>query len=159
MDSELTVHQGARKKGAEFEAMAAHFLTEQGAQIIARNFSCRCGEIDLIALLGGNVVFVEVRFRVSNDYGDPLESITFSKQRKLKKASQVFFQRNPHWDAWPCRFDVIAIYPASPPKPTTAKDVSSKLNTHLQRYVSHGTKVTNHYQIEWVCDAFQVDAW
>lgn len=162
MDSELTTHPSTRRKGAEFESMAAHFLMEQGAQIIARNFQCRCGELDLVALIGGNLVFVEVRFRVSNDYGDPLESVTRQKQSKLKKTSQMFFQRNPHWEAWPCRFDVIAIYPDTTPlgyTPTGSTECTPTTGARTTHSPHRGLNLTNHYQIEWVCDAFQVDAW
>lgn len=162
MDNELTEHSHTRQKGAEFESMAAHFLMEQGAQIIARNFQCRCGELDLVALIDGTVAFVEVRFRISNDYGDPLESITRQKQSKLKKASLAFFQRNPHWETWPCRFDVIAIYPHAAPKndkppASTHRALPLQPSAHAGRH--RGLNLANHYRIEWVCDAFQVDAW
>jgi putative endonuclease len=199
MDGELTEHPNTRTKGAEFESLAAHFLIERGAQIIARNFQCRSGELDLVALIGGTLVFVEVRFRVNSEYGDPLETITPAKQRKLKRAAQVFFQRNPHWEAWPCRFDVVAILPAPPApnistpqgtihlaegyqhltndtpnadflhRPVSNDSISSKSGTNgsivLPQEQTPPKRQTPpqstgvHYQIEWVCDAFQVDAW
>jgi len=161
MDSEISEHPTARKKGTEFESLAAHFLAEQGAQIVARNFHCRGGELDLVALIDGCLVFVEVRFRVSSAYGDPLETVNFAKQRKLKRAAQTFFRRNPHWEAWPCRFDVIAIAPELSPSaalPANSQPTLDRGRGLVGRHRS-GENPTIHYQIEWVCDAFDVDAW
>ncbi|MEJ2669951.1 MAG: YraN family protein [Gammaproteobacteria bacterium] len=159
-----------RHKGNCFEALAAHYLRERGATLIAKNFVARRGEIDLVVTLNGELVFVEVRFRIRSDYGDPLESVTLNKQRRLHRAAEAFLQRYPQWQDHPCRFDVIAIsqsgsktdIPSHSPamtvvSPSTTPSSSITTQTKPETF-DHRTAI-QHYQIEWICNAFQVSAW
>lgn len=90
----------------EAEAIAARHLESQRVQIIARNYRCRGGEVDLIGLEGATLVFFEVRLRSSSDFGGASASVTYHKQRRLILAAQHFLiGKKPG----ACRFDVIAM--------------------------------------------------
>jgi putative endonuclease len=94
--------------GARAEHVAAQYLTTQGLAIVARNFRTRAGEIDLIALDGATLVFVEVRMRRSQRYGGAVESITTRKRERLVAAANAYLAsigREP-----PCRFDAILMH-------------------------------------------------
>lgn len=94
--------------GREGEDIAERFLKKRGYRILERNFSTRSGEIDLIALHGGAVVFVEVKTRTSDAYGAPELAVNLRKQRRMVKAALAYIKyRNLH--QVPCRFDVVAI--------------------------------------------------
>jgi len=94
--------------GREGEDRAAQFLTSQGYRILERNYSTRSGEIDLIALHQGVVVFVEVKTRTNNAFGAPELAVDARKQRKMIKAALGYIKlKNLH--QVPCRFDVVAI--------------------------------------------------
>lgn len=95
------------KLGVTTENLAANYLTAQGLQIKARNWQCRFGEIDLIAIDGDTIVFVEVRRRTRSKFGDAATSITPAKQAKLMATAQLYLAtlRNTP----PCRFDAILL--------------------------------------------------
>ena len=77
-------------KGAFYEDLACAFLKKKGYRLIERNFSCRTGEIDIIAEDGGTLVFIEVRYREYPDFGGALLSITPSKLKRIKKAADYY---------------------------------------------------------------------
>lgn len=87
------------------ESRAAEFLRARGLRLLARNYRCRMGEIDLIADEGGTLVFVEVRLRRNGNFGGAAESITVRKQERLIRAAQHYLQRLP--GSPPCRFDAV----------------------------------------------------
>lgn len=89
------------------ENRAEKLLREAGLAILARNYRCRQGEIDLIAQEGDTVVFVEVRSRNRQDYGSAAESITPTKQRRIVAAARHYLARLPHMPA--CRFDAVTL--------------------------------------------------
>jgi putative endonuclease len=95
--------------GQKAEEAALIFLQRQGFQLIAQNFHCRMGEIDLIMTQDQLLIFVEVRQRKSSVYGSAAASVTVSKQRKIIKTSAFFLQLFPKFETFDCRFDVIAI--------------------------------------------------
>jgi putative endonuclease len=97
-------------RGNAAEALAARYLESQGLLVLARNFRCRAGELDIIALDGTALVIAEIRQRSSKDFGGAAASVTATKQRKVITASHVFLQRAPRWRRYPVRFDVIAIH-------------------------------------------------
>ncbi|GAB3310737.1 YraN family protein [Haliea atlantica] len=97
--------------GREYEERAARWLLARGWQILCRNFLCRAGELDLVALDGSCLVFVEVRARSHPGYGGAAASVDRRKQRKLQRAAAVFLRRHPHYAKLACRFDVIAWEP------------------------------------------------
>ena len=91
--------------GDNAEARAAVFLENRGLKIIARNYRCRFGEIDLVARSGAMVVFVEVRARSSEAFGGAAGSITPAKRRRLLAAARHYLARQGEDCA--CRFDVV----------------------------------------------------
>ena len=96
-----------RQKGRAGEDLAATFLEQKGYQIIARNYRFDRGEIDLIAMDGKELVFIEVKTRHTGAYGSPEESITPFKEAQLKKVAEGYlFQHQIEEQA--CRFDVVA---------------------------------------------------
>ena len=90
------------------EKLAADYLTDKGYYLLEQNFNVVYGEIDLIALDGEIVVFVEVKTRTSDTFGSPEDSITSSKIEKMQNAALMWLQAHPDApDDW--RMDVIAI--------------------------------------------------
>lgn len=89
------------------EQLAADYLSRQGYEILARNLRTPYGEIDLVAMQNGTVVFVEVKARTGEGFGMPEESITGAKRTHLLKAIQHYWQSRGDETAW--RVDVIAI--------------------------------------------------
>jgi putative endonuclease len=94
--------------GREGEDRAAQFLVRKGYKILERNYSTRSGEIDLVALHKGEVVFVEVKTRTSDAYGAPELAVTPQKQRRMVKAALGYIKYKKLHQV-PCRFDVVAI--------------------------------------------------
>jgi putative endonuclease len=95
--------------GNNAEDAALGFLLARGFILVARNFRCKAGELDLIVKDPGTLVFVEVRYRQDASRGTGAETITRSKMAKLIKAAQFFLQKNPGQGHLDCRFDVISI--------------------------------------------------
>lgn len=93
------------------ESQACAYLTTHQHHIIERNFSCRCGEIDIIAhdTRQDTLVFVEVRARQSLQFGLSFHSVHARKQARLQRSAAWYLQRKPSWQQHPCRFDVLGI--------------------------------------------------
>ena len=94
--------------GQRGEDAATDYLKKNGYQLLCRNYTCRLGEIDIIACEREVIVFVEVRSRSSDDYGLPQESITSRKKMKLRQLAWHYLKTVGKTSAG-CRFDVIAI--------------------------------------------------
>ena len=95
--------------------------------MVARNYHCRMGEIDLIMRDGNFLAFVEVRYRKNDDYGSAAASVTRQKQRRILMTAHHYLQNERLYRDSPCRFDVIT--------------VSGQYNP----------------RIDWIKDAFQAD--
>jgi putative endonuclease len=76
---------------------------------VARNYTCRTGEIDLIARDGEDIAFVEVKFRSRSGYGTGAEHVTHTKQQRIVSAARHFLQYHKHAPSQVFRFDVFAI--------------------------------------------------
>lgn len=98
-----------RALGASGEDAAAEWLEARGYTVLARNVHTRDGEIDLVALQGSVVVFLEVKSRTTARFGHPVEAIVPWKQRRLARQAAVYLHR---WGLQDCtaRFDAIAVY-------------------------------------------------
>jgi putative endonuclease len=96
--------------GIKGEDVAARHLATLGCRVIARRWRTRLGEIDLVAMDGGEVVFVEVKTRLDTRFGSPEESVTAAKRRRLRAAAYAFLAARGIRDA-PFRIDVIAVEP------------------------------------------------
>ena len=99
----------SRQSGAQWEKSAEIFLCSHGLKILRKNFSSRFGEIDLIMEDGTTIVFVEVKYRKSNQHGSGADAVTFQKQRKISQTAAWYLALNPHRAEQFCRFDVISI--------------------------------------------------
>lgn len=97
-----------REIGDRGEDMAVKKLKKMGYKIVERNFSAKCGEIDIIALDGEYIVFVEVRVRNNSSYGSGAETVDAYKQKKLIKTAMYYLKMNNALDV-PARFDVVSI--------------------------------------------------
>lgn len=92
----------------EGEDLAARLLVDKGWQIVARNWRCKIGELDIVALDGGELIFVEVKARRSAGFGGPVGAVTFEKRRRIRKLAEVFIAwERPTFET--CRFDIVAI--------------------------------------------------
>lgn len=90
------------------EDIAADYVTSTGWTVLERNWRCRYGELDIIAVDGSVLVVVEVKTRASRMYTDPAEAVTPDKLAKMRRATRVWLAQQEAW--FPTiRFDVIAI--------------------------------------------------
>jgi len=108
------------------ENAAYDFLLTRGLKPVARNYRAATGEIDIIMRDSNDIVFIEVRYRKNDHFGDGAESITWKKQNKIYKTALHFLLNNSKLNKCNYRFDVIAM---------------SQLN--------------NQFEIDWIDDAFQ----
>jgi putative endonuclease len=97
-----------RLLGDRGERAAARYLKRQGYRILARQSRSRIGEIDLVALDGQTIVFVEVKTRASQDAGHPAEAVTAAKRKQLTRTALAWLKRRNLLHC-SCRFDVVAI--------------------------------------------------
>jgi len=94
--------------GALGENISENHLKNLGYKILDKNFRCKCGEIDIIGIYKGYVVFIEVKTRYGINFGIPAESVTILKQRKIYKTAQFYILKRNIIDA-DFRFDVIEV--------------------------------------------------
>jgi len=96
--------------GVRAEELCAELLQRAGLRVLARNWRCRHGEIDLVAEEGGTLVFAEVRYRSGEGFGGAAESVTAAKQARLIAAARLYLTRRPQARSEPaCRFDVLLL--------------------------------------------------
>ena len=88
------------------EELVAELFRRSGLRILARNWRCRHGEIDLIAEERGTLVFAEVRYRGNSRFGGAAESITEAKRSRILAAASLYLAGRPQAD---CRFDVLLL--------------------------------------------------
>jgi len=98
-----------KRLGRWGEKQGENFLKSKGLKTLARNFSCKTGEIDLIMVDGdGSIVFVEVRTKADESFSPPEESITQPKRARLMRAARYFLAAHKIEDR-PLRFDVVTV--------------------------------------------------
>lgn len=92
------------------EDLAAQHLTAAGAQLLARNWRCREGELDIVALEGGaTVVFCEVKTRSGTGFGEPAEAVGLVKARRIRRLALLWLDDHRPPEMADLRFDVISI--------------------------------------------------
>ena len=96
-----------RDIGSRWEDAVLAHMQRAGLKTIARNFTCRYGEIDLIMRDRDQIAFIEVRYRGDDMHGDGTVSVGAGKRAKLARAAAVYLQQNPMLAAMTCRFDVV----------------------------------------------------
>ncbi|MDP1549033.1 MAG: YraN family protein [Nitrosomonas sp.] len=94
-------------KGSDAEQIAVSYLQRQHLLLIAQNYRCRFGEIDLIMRDGSTLVFIEVRMRANEMFGGAAASITPAKQAKLLRTARHYLSELNNEP--PCRFDALLL--------------------------------------------------
>ena len=94
--------------GAWGESLAAEYLRKKRYKLVAMNYKCRFGEIDVIVATKQYLVFVEVKLRKSDRFARAAEFVDFHKQNRLRTTAEIYLSQNPT-ELQP-RFDVIEIY-------------------------------------------------
>lgn len=102
------LQKNKRKIGSVYEEQAIVYLQKLGYQILEHNFNTRYGEIDLIALDGQTLVFVEVKYRSNLTNGYPQEAVTAQKRARIIRAARFYLYKKGKVNV-KCRFDVVAI--------------------------------------------------
>lgn len=98
-----------RDQGFDAERLAAEFLLGHGLRLVTSNYLCQLGEIDLIMQHGQTLVFVEVKQRKNSLYGSPFETISYSKQKKLRKTAQHYIMSHAISSHQSMRFDAVGL--------------------------------------------------
>ena len=106
------------------EEIASNALEKEGYRILEKNFSCKQGELDIIAEDKGVICFVEVKARTSEDYGLPEEAVTYWKKRKLLIVAHVYVEKKKIKER-DMRFDIVSV----------------NLNTHETRILKNAFEV------------------
>jgi len=107
------------------EDVATKYLLKKGYKIIDKNFSCKFGELDIVAKDKNEICIIEVKTRTSNLYGKPAEAVTFIKKKHLMKTAQYYLIKNKLENEF-IRFDVIEVY--------LNRDNSFKIN-HIKQII------------------------
>jgi putative endonuclease len=97
------------RTGAQAEAAALRWLEARGLRVVALNYRCRAGELDIVALDGPTLAIVEVRYRERAGLVDPAVTVTAAKRRRLLVAAARFLQDHPALREHAVRFDVMAL--------------------------------------------------
>lgn len=108
MRMEQVTRVDRRAYGNEGEAAAVAFLEAAGYRVLDRNWTCRYGELDIVAEKDSVLCFVEVRMRSHAAWGDPSHSISFAKQRKVVKAALHYLFAHAQRERM-LRFDVVTV--------------------------------------------------
>jgi putative endonuclease len=108
IDRDARVTFFRKRLGQEGEVIAEKFLKKKGYKLVQRNYRCKTGEVDLIALDGKVIVFVEVKTRTDHRFGSPFEAVETHKQRKMIQAAQ-FFLHERKLEQRDARFDVVGV--------------------------------------------------
>lgn len=98
-----------RQLGAKWEKIAKEYLESIGYVILEVNFRCRLGEIDIIARHKSAIVFIEVKYRSTNQYGASIEAVNYRKQNTIRRVANYYLITTLHSTNIPCRFDVLGI--------------------------------------------------
>lgn len=122
--TEIFSYANSSKKeiGSFGEDFAVRYIKKQGYKILDRNYNVHhVGELDIVAMDGEYVCFVEVRLRSRDDYGTPAETVTPAKIKKIVRAAQCYVLSKGLENAC-IRFDVVEVYGGRFPKAALIKD-------------------------------------
>lgn len=95
--------------GLAAENLAARFLEQRGLTILLRNYRCRMGELDIVALDDSVLVIVEVRCRASDEFGGAAASVDGRKQHKIVRTARLLLQERRDLARLRARFDVVVV--------------------------------------------------
>jgi len=97
----------ARARGAAAEQASERYLVEHGYRIVERNLASKLGEIDLVAVDGETLCFVEVKARTRGEFGPAIAAVGPRKRERIARTASMFLARNRSRRA--CRFDVLGL--------------------------------------------------
>lgn len=97
-----------QRLGKNGEETVTKYLKKKGYKILATNYRCKLGEIDIIAMDGPELVFIEVKTRSGLGYGSPAAAVDFRKQRQISRTAQKYLSEQCLFDS-PARFDVMSV--------------------------------------------------
>lgn len=107
---EQKYRNGSKKTIGELAENAAYdYLLARGLKLVSRNYRVPTGEIDIIMQDNDDIVFIEVRFRKNDHFGDGADSVTKIKQNKIYKTALYFIQTHAKLSRYNFRFDVVSI--------------------------------------------------
>ncbi len=98
-----------RRLGADGERVAAEWYEARGYTVLARNWRCSDGELDLIVATGSTVVFCEVKTRSSDRFGTPFDAVGPAKQRRLRRLAGRWLREAAPFRPTTLRFDVAGV--------------------------------------------------
>lgn len=108
MDTSGAAPNPRKQLGDYGEKLAASWYQQRGYRVLARNWRCRNGELDLVLARGGEIVFCEVKTRSSRRFGHPVEAVTRSKQLRIRQLAVLWLQSSGARSRR-LRFDVAAV--------------------------------------------------
>jgi putative endonuclease len=103
------VTSARRALGARGEDVAAEWYVRHGYEIVARNWRCRDGELDLVVRIGRTYVFCEVKTRTTDRFGAPVEAVNRNKQVRIRRLAARWLQERANGPAKDIRFDVASV--------------------------------------------------
>ena len=130
-----------RQIGSVYELKASDYLTKKGYQIIERNYRCRIGEIDIIAIERDCLCFIEVKYRKNEKTGDPLEAVDKRKQQKIIRTAQYYLHIQNikvlnaalmQWEYWEKKFGLSGMHFFADRSVRVKR--RSKYDAHSKRY-------------------------
>lgn len=114
----------APRPGEVGEGIACRHLESRGLVVLARNFRCRAGEVDVVARDGDTTVFVEVKERTGVSHGQACDAVTLGKRRRIVRAARIYAAARGLSES-PLRFDVVAIDWTDDGRPRIRHDASA----------------------------------
>lgn len=105
--------QYRKDAGIAGESAALTYLRDRGLKLVAQNYRCKVGEIDLAMLDGATLALIEVRYRADASFGGAAASVIWCKQRRIIRAAHHLLQTHAELRSYPARFDVVAVSPSS----------------------------------------------
>jgi len=112
------------RPGAVGETLACRHLESRGLVVVARNFRCRSGEVDVVARDGETTVFVEVKERTGVTHGEASEAVTYGKRLRIVRAARIYAAARGLSES-PLRFDVVCIDWMDDGRPRIRHDASA----------------------------------
>ncbi len=97
-----------QRLGKSGEKTVARYLETKGYKILAKNYRCKLGEVDIIARDGQVLVFIEVKTRSGLGYGSPAAAVDRRKQQQISRTAQYYLAEQKLFDS-PARFDVVSV--------------------------------------------------
>ncbi len=127
----------SRAVGVEGERQAACFLKKQGYKIVTQNFRVPGGEVDIIARDGRTLVFVEVKARHGNRFGEPHWAVDLKKRQHLTLAAMVYMTRERVGEK-ACRFDLVFVETDAETKKSRFELIKNAFDAEIQGYGGRG---------------------